>query len=635
MITNMKYVKTASDIKTEYLVADYETDDAASCGKKVNPIDPETKIVCGVYKLYDTSGEVVFSEQTCKDRLAEDLPKVKVIVGHNIAYDLHLIWKDEVLQQWLADGGLIFDTAMAQYLLSGQAHKFPSLDECSIFYGGTLKDDRIKTMYQAGMKSSEIPKTMLEEYCLHDGLNTEKVFLAQVALIEKQQMWPLIWTYMDHILALVEMEHNGVPFDIDKCKKVLPRYRQRVAFFKTKARDTLYTLTGKEDASITSNEDISLAIFGGTYKVEILENVLDEDGNPVLYGKTAAKAGQIKTRKAMKEIQIDGLGLTPKDEWQVKNKPGLYKVSKTNLLSLQHQYPNNTKLQNFINQIIRTRKSSKLLTTYLEPYLTQYASWSGAIHGNLNATSTVTGRLSAAQPNLQNVQPVALKYFKVARPDHYFIEFDFSQIEVVIQAFITQCDAIIQDILDGVDFHALRLSYILEEPYEQVAKLCKTDSVYAMKRKKIAKPISFAKAYGAFPDTISENTDIPVELIEKVFQGENQRYKEVAAYYECLREEVVKTRRPLDKLIKIRQKDKQTFTEEHGEYAAQYKFRTVTRKIYTLYESASQGRNGVFRYLKQTTLQNYPIQGTAADLVSMQVGRLFRYILKHKIKFPL
>ena len=67
-----------------------------------------------------------------------------VLVGHNVKFDLHYLLQDELwaLNEW--PHIYVWDTMLAEYLLSGQTQMFPSLDYCSKKYGGTLKDDKIK-----------------------------------------------------------------------------------------------------------------------------------------------------------------------------------------------------------------------------------------------------------------------------------------------------------------------------------------------------------------------------------------------------------------------------------------------------------------------------------------------------------
>lgn len=75
------------------------------------------------------------------------------------------------------------------------------------------------------------------------------------------------------------------------------------------------------------------------------------------------------------------------------------------------------------------------------------------------------------------------------------LEADLSQIEVVVQAFLTQDPNMVQDVIKGVDFHVKRLAYVLGEEYDSVWSKCHVlkDPAYVKKRKDI-KSFSFQRA---------------------------------------------------------------------------------------------------------------------------------------------
>lgn len=56
--------------------------------------------------------------------------------------------------------------------------------------------------------------------------------------------------------------------------------------------------------------------------------------------------------------------------------------------------------------------------------------------------------------------------------DGVIVEADYSQIEVVVQAFLSNDGQMKQDVHDGIDFHCKRLSFKLKEDYDEVYKKC-------------------------------------------------------------------------------------------------------------------------------------------------------------------
>lgn len=74
-------------------------------------------------------------------------------------------------------------------------------------------------------------------------------------------------------------------------------------------------------------------------------------------------------------------------------------------------------------------------------------------------------------------------------------EVDFSQLEVVIQGWLSGDQVLIDDINSGVDFHVKRLASKLEEPYDSVfhkAKVAK-EVEYVLGRQN-SKEFSFQRA---------------------------------------------------------------------------------------------------------------------------------------------
>ena len=189
----------------------------------------------------------------------------------------------------------------------------------------------------------------------------------------------------------------------------------------------------------------------------------------------------------------------------------------------------------------------------------------------------------------------------------------------------------IQDIKDGVDFHCKRLAYAEQLPYEEVVALCATSPEWKLKRKK-AKTISFQKAYGAQPASIAKECGLPEEVVKRVFDSEDIEYPEIKQFYEMVLESVQRTRTVEDELMWIRNKATGERIQMDGEYKAYGTYQSVTGKLYTFDEKAVLTRRGVFRYFSMPDIQNYPVQGTAADIVACQVGRLWKELINHRDK---
>lgn len=102
---------------------------------------------------------------------------------------------------------------------------------------------------------------------------------------------------------------------------------------------------------------------------------------------------------------------------------------------------------------------------------------SGIIHHRLNTCATVTGRLSASSPNLQNLPrdgTSAVKQMFTSRfgESGRITEVDYSALEVVMSCVHTGDRKLLGLLQAGTDMHCYRLAFREELPYEEVYERC-------------------------------------------------------------------------------------------------------------------------------------------------------------------
>lgn len=107
-------------------------------------------------------------------------------------------------------------------------------------------------------------------------------------------------------------------------------------------------------------------------------------------------------------------------------------------------------------------KRAEFLTSWLS-----YARSDGKIHARYNVGRVATGRLSSSEPNMQQVSK-KLRVAFVPSEGYVIADFDFSQIELRVAAFIARCEPMIQAFQEGQDLHRLLGSYITGKPPEEV-----------------------------------------------------------------------------------------------------------------------------------------------------------------------
>lgn len=319
---------------------------------------------------------------------------IKYLVGHNIKFDLHYLFRSELFRDWLYGEGIkIWDTQLVEYILSGQSSLYPSLNECSKKYGGTQKDDRIKEYWDNGIDTTDIPEEQLLEYLEYDVINTRTVFVEQVKIAKADGFVPLIVSQMDALLATTEMEWNGMQFDhigsLRMANKLEKDLRPVEEFLRTEME-----AAGMTDPNFNSVDQMSIFLFGG--KQEYQEWGPWKEGEITLI-KSGPNKGTEKKRKYTRERVITGR-YTPDPEWKA-SKEGYYQVSNEILSKLGND--------DVLNAIRKIRLYNKEINTYLRGYAG--LRWGdGRIHHSLNHCATATGRLSCTKPNLQNCSNVEI-----------------------------------------------------------------------------------------------------------------------------------------------------------------------------------------------------------------------------------
>ncbi|HPM06095.1 MAG TPA: DNA polymerase I [Treponemataceae bacterium] len=156
-----------------------------------------------------------------------------------------------------------------------------------------------------------------------------------------------------------------------------------------------------------------------------------------------------------------------------------------------------------IPKLLEYRQLSKLLSTYVDA-LPKLADENNRIHTSFMQTGTATGRLSSRDPNLQNI-PIRdeegrkIRQAFTAPAGRSLISSDYSQIELVVLAHLSQDENLMEAFRSGVDIHKATASLIFSLPLEHVTQ--------DMRRS--AKTINFGIMYGMSAFRLSNDLSIP------------------------------------------------------------------------------------------------------------------------------
>lgn len=259
---------------------------------------------------------------------------------------------------------------------------------------------------------------------------------------------------------------------------------------------------------------------------------------------------------------------------------------------------------------------------------------SGIIHHRLNTSATVTGRLSASNPNLQNLpRDSAVKQMFTSRygPNGVIIEVDYSALEVVMGVVHSGDMELLRLLQAGTDMHCYRLAYQQAMPYEEVLELChnETGAEYS-KWKKLRTDIkapSFAAQYGASAAGIAFATGCTVEFAQAFLDNEAKMFPATAKFRDVIRESVERTGMEQGNLYREVADDGSIRLYRRGYWASPAGMRYSFRQVPVWKPRADgRGKEQVLDY-KETQLANYWCQGEAFFLMAVAFGMILRHML--------
>lgn len=373
-----------------------------------------------------------------------------LLIGHNLGFDMqYLLYSSRAWRDWFySPESKIWDTMIAQYIISGQEHKFITLNEVSMRHAGAtekeihfyrnmksmaakdpntispdypaqvmafkekwenvLKDDAIAEYWSSGYRTEDIPKDELHEYAKYDVINTENVFLSQLQQAEQQHQIDLIMAMMEARMATIDMEYVGIRFDSYGAREELHKIRKELDDLNDEISKCIEALCPAIPTSAlpmpTSNAQLARVVFGGVHKAKIEQAVTDEDGYLVLY-KTGKRKGEPKTKKVLVEYELPSQVASMENDLAVMMKNGAWKFDDDVVKAVLKRVkglPAYDVLRYMLRTLLKARKLAKDVSGFYMPFINlTYAD--GKLHPSFQHTSTDTGRLSCTSPNVQQL----------------------------------------------------------------------------------------------------------------------------------------------------------------------------------------------------------------------------------------
>ena len=665
-----------------YKVFDLETENHKVNKRFASPFSDKNWIVARGWKNQgDTKCSWTYHPKPDGSRLMiED--HITLLVGHNIKFDLLYEWENPSLKAFFKRGGRIWDTQYAEYLLSGMhpdTH-MNSMDDLAEKYGGRKKINAVKAMWEAGYLTSQIDKDMLIDYLVGtedegrdsgDIGNTEKIFLGQIKQAHAEKMIPMIQARMDGLCATTEMEFNGLKIDVPEAARRMKIMEKELNEADKELEAYIPELPDGLEFNWGSNHHKSALIFGGGVKYEKSAPYLDEKTGdwarykafeqwPLVNGEAVSPnemegkiqdtftSGKNKGAPKFKKVEVQGEIKTkiqtfvfdlpghtvPNPEWVGAHVDGhgqpIYATNDDVITEL------GTRDIPFLKAMAKRQSLAKDLGTYYVRYDMKKKDYTGMltcvipgihiVHHELNHTSTVTSRLSSSNPNLQNIPRADTSEVKKMFISRFvggmMMEADYSQLEVVVQGFLSGDKNLCQDLRDRIDFHCKRVANKFGCTYEEALYRCKSEDFVDHKEWKNkrtgVKEFSFQRAYGAGAAAIAASTGMSIDDVKDLIEAEDIMYPGVTEYNAKVEIEVKKNAKAFKDPIR----GFRTF--RRGYYTAP----TGTKYTFRSYDPQKwQKEKGINDSFLPTELKNYPIQGTGGEIVQIILGKLWRHFV--------
>lgn len=548
----------------KHLTLDVENTVVKRNGKlHLDPFEPENTLV-QVGMLDDLGNESIITfdhsehQPTPEGRyiVQKALDETALLIMHNAAHDLIWLWESGFTYE-----GAIFDTMLGEYVLQRGQKEPLSLEACAERYNlDTKKQDTLKEYFKQGYSVRDIPHAELSEYLSHDLHATQQLYLRlQTSYEECSSLAGTITLTNQLAVHLAKIYQRGFTVDMEALEDVRKEFEQERDQLVADLNEQVRNLMGDRPINLNSPEQLSWVIYSKKPKdKKVWADLFDDfrmsdteyrstvrQNSETLYKQKAKQCNTCngtghtyKTRKdgtryarpnkcttcnatgyIFMDIRSTVAGLkfnAPTSKWTSANG---FATSKDKLEYLEG-VARERDMQDAVLFLQRVRRLSAV-DTYLSSFvegISTHVKQDGKLHVRLLQHRTATGRLSGADPNMQNMPrggtfPVK-RVFKSRWDGGEIMEADFAQLEFRVAAFLSQDKTAIDEVTTGFDVHSYTAQVI-------------TDAGQNMSRQE-AKAHTFAPLYGAsgFGRTPAEAAYY--EQFTKKYSGIGKWHKDLA-----------------------------------------------------------------------------------------------------------
>ena len=489
----------------------------------------------GYYIPLRADDKEILPETLVKNRLRLILEdKSLKLIGQNIKFDYKVLckWGIRPLNVW-------FDTMIAAWLLNTRLTSF-SMDYLAEYYFD-YKTIVYKEVVPEGKTFDQIPLDTAVMYSGEDADITYRLYTVLSKQLKERELESLFFDLeMPIVVILSDMELEGVRIR----REILESYGKELGKRISMLEKEIYELCGKE-FNISSTKQLQEVLF------------VDRQLKSVKKTKTGYSTDNYVLEELAKEDPLPVL-------------------------------------------VLKYRAFSKLKSTYVDALPQLSESSTSKVHTTYRQTGTATGRLSSINPNLQNI-PIkdedGRKIRKAFIPSagRIFMSADYSQIELVVLAHLSEDPELIRAFTEKIDVHTLTASLIFDIIQEKITP----------EQRRIAKIINFGVMYGMSSFRLSRELQIPRASADEFIKSYFSRYSMIRDF--------------IDKTVK--------YAEETG-----YVKTILGRQRYI---DGINSKNKNEKSGAERMAVNTPIQGSAADIVKQAMINVISRIKKENLNSKL
>jgi len=467
----------------------------------LDPFEPEnTLVMVGMLDDLGNANLVTFDhaeqQPTTEGRAIVQLKldEASLLIMHNAAHDLVWLWESGFTYE-----GEIFDTMLGEYILQRGQKEPLSLEACAERYElDTKKQDTMKEWLKAGKSVRDMNWFDLCDYLSSDLHATQELYnRLQTKYEECSTLEATIKLTNQLAVHLAHIYQRGFAVDLDVLDGVREEFEQERDAIVVELEQQVRDLMGDRPINLNSPEQLSWVIYSRKphdkkFWADLFDDRMDDqdykyqvrNSSEVLYKQ---KAKQCETCKGSGKIwkvrkdgtryarpnrcptcdtvgytfsdtnQVAGLKFTPPTaKWVSANG---FSTSKDNLVFLEGiaRSKGMKEAELFLQRVRRLSAVETYLSSFVEGIAT-HTKQDGKLHVRLLQHRTGTGRLSGADPNMQNMPrggtfPVK-RVFKSRWDGGQVMEADFAQLEFRVAAFLSQDKTAIDEVTTGFDVHS-------------------------------------------------------------------------------------------------------------------------------------------------------------------------------------